>query len=172
MSFRAVLAAIDVQDDRLEMGEKFLLVVLGSYAGPDKTLFPSQSTLAKDLSCTDRSIRAYLARLEKFGFIKRTKRRVGNRQTSDLIVLQFEAETVSARWGKQAVEAETNVASGGKRRPFEAEINSDEPIIEPRRELTRAKPLVPVESQAARAKRQQEMANGLRELAGQLGAKG
>lgn len=128
MSFRAVLAAIDVQDDRLEMGEKFLLVVLGSYAGPDRTLFPSQATLAKDLSCTDRSIRAYLARLEGFGYITRVKRRVGNRQTSDLITLQFEAEKVSARWG---VQAETNDASGGKRRHSEAETISDEPVIEP-----------------------------------------
>lgn len=129
MSFRAVLAAIDVHDTRLEVGEKFLLVVLGSYAGADQTLYPAQSTLAGDLGCSERSVRTYLTKLEALGYIRRGKRRVGNRQTSDLITLLFEAATVAARWGVQAA---TDDASGGNQRPFEAATVADEPVIEPR----------------------------------------
>ncbi len=179
MSFRAVLAAIDIQDDRLETGEKFLLVVLGSYAGPDKSLFPSQSTLARDLSCSDRSVRAYLAKLEQLGYIKREKRRVGNRQTSDRITLVFEAETVSARWGKKASEAETNDASGGNQRPSEAETISYEPVIEPRiepktRERESQPTLVLVDSQAPSGSQHEdpsraEAARAMKALAAEIG---
>lgn len=59
-----------------------------------------------------------------------------------------------------------------RHRPRHLGVTQDDTLnlnLTPKIKEARAKPLVPVESQAARAKRQQEMANGLRELASKIG---
>lgn len=161
MSFPAVVAALGVRDDRLEIAEKFLLVVLGSYVGPDLTCFPSQKRLAEDMGATDRSIRTYLARLEALGYIARCKRRANGKQTSDLLTLRMQPETISARGRFQA---ENNVVSGGKIRPFQAETVSYEPVIESRTKRAR-------EDRDDEASSRALVAEGMRKLLGELQAR-
>lgn len=167
MSFHAVVAALEVQN--IDPMAKFVLVVLGSYANTDNTLWPSQVTLAADTCMSERSIRNHLTTLSEMGLIKRAHRRVGQRRTSDMITLLFVPARSAAR---EVSEPANGVVSTGKARHSEPANPAAKPVIEPKIEpLVRAKPLVPVESQAARAKRQEEMARGLRELASQLGSK-
>lgn len=167
MSFYAVTAALKLKG--LDVGEKFLLVVLGSYANTDNTLWPSQKTLATDTSIAERTIRSHLASLERKGLIKKAHRSVAGRRTSDLITLLFlPADLAASESIPPATTAKTTGRLASKPPADLAAKSVIEPIIEP---ITRAKPLVPVESQAARAKRQAEMAKSMRELASQLGTK-
>ena len=165
MSFYAVTAALKLKG--LDVGEKFLLVVLGSYANTDNTLWPSQKTLSADTSIAERTIRTHLTSLERKGLIRKEHRSVAGRRTSDFITLLF-LPAESATSAKPPAKSAKTTGRLAHKPPAKS---AAKPIIEPRIELTRAKPLVPVESQAARAKRQQEMANGLRQLATKLGTK-
>ena len=68
--------------------EKAVILVLANYADGDGVSFPGQQSIAKQASCTDRTVRRVLDSLEQRGIISRTqrRRRDGSR-TSDVIVL-------------------------------------------------------------------------------------
>jgi DNA-binding transcriptional ArsR family regulator len=138
VSFHAVVAALDIA--KLDPGAKFLLVVLGSYANTDNTLWPSQDRLASDTCMSPRTIRTHLTTLEERLLIKREHRRVGNRQTSDLITLLFVPAKSATTSG---FEAAKSASSGGKKRHSEVANIATKPVIEPIIEpVTRAREAV------------------------------
>jgi hypothetical protein len=76
-----------------------------------RTCYPCQDLLASLMGSTDRTVRNALTELAKKKLITRDKRRVGNRQTSDLITLSkaiFQAERNSG----------SKVFSGGTSRTY------------------------------------------------------
>jgi DNA-binding transcriptional MocR family regulator len=141
VSFYAVVESLRIQD--LDPGAKFVLVVLSSYASDENRAWPSQETLAFDTCMSPRSIRTHLTTLEARGLIKRDHRRLGNRRTSDVISLLFVPAKSATR---PPVDAAKSVRSSGKKRHSDAANIAANPIIEPRKEITRASAL-PFEGQ-------------------------
>ena len=90
-----------------------------------RTCYPCQDLLASLMGSTDRTVRNALTELAKKKLITRDKRRVGNRQTSDLITLSkaiFQAENIS---GSKSFQAENNVTY--RRKPFPGNYKELEP---------------------------------------------
>lgn len=87
MSFQAVEAARTLRG--VSPTDKLMLLVLGSYAGMDNGLWPSQRLLSEDTGLSDRAVRSALTRLEAGGFITREKRYVHGSRTTDWITLIF-----------------------------------------------------------------------------------
>lgn len=76
MAFQAITAAMGIVN--IKSIDKFVLVMLASYADQQFTCFPSQNTLAADCSCSKRTIVESLKRLEKSGLISYQRRQRGN----------------------------------------------------------------------------------------------
>jgi len=70
---RAILAT------NLSTAEKLLLIAIADHGGKDGIAFPSQATLAKELTFTDRGVRKLIANLKESGILTTTKRPGGNR---------------------------------------------------------------------------------------------
>lgn len=75
MSIEWMLWAFD--QDCGNSGMKLVLLTLGNYADESGVCWPSQATLAKKTSMTDRSVRENLTRLESGGFIACRSRTTG-----------------------------------------------------------------------------------------------
>lgn len=153
-------------------GAKFVLVALADHADADGHCYPGQEVLAAKTGQSARSVRAHLAALEEAGWIARTKRRKAGKQTSDAYNLVWaraeaqgpktespapQAENPAARGAGQAenssaspadVQAEKNVASGGKKRPPQAARFSAEPP-ENHKITKRAREAEPVDNSAS-----------------------
>lgn len=167
VSYQAMTAVTPLKG--LDPCEKFVLMILANYATVERTAWPAQKTLAADTGLSERTVFAHLKNLEARGLISRRKRYAGGSRTSDMFTLNFIPATVAPI----EVPKPATVSVHTRKKPHLipatiAEKPVIEPIIEP---SARAKPLMPVESQAARAKRQAEMAANMRELASQLGTK-
>ena len=87
MSLQAVVKALELEG--LEILEKFMTVVIASYAGPENTCFPSQETLSKNVGCHINSVARTLKALERKGVLERRRRYQDGYRTSDLITLTF-----------------------------------------------------------------------------------
>jgi DNA-binding transcriptional MocR family regulator len=167
MSVQAISAALAVRD--VSSSAKFLLMVLANYADQEMKCWPSQARLSEDMCMSARTMVKLFHELEAKGLIvryPRARRKDGSR-TSQLTVLAIHSAESAPRTlpiVKSTTEPTCNPAQN--QRAESAPKPSIEPSIEP---SVRARPLVPVESQAARAKRQAEMAQSLRQLASQLG---
>lgn len=116
-------AALEIQD--LDPGEKFLLVVLGSYANTDNTLWPSQATLSHDTCMGERTVRRHLASLETRLLIERKHRGRGDRRTSDMITLLYLPAKLAA------ILPAKNDRPTGQKRPKHAANLAGKPVIEP-----------------------------------------
>lgn len=67
-----------------------ILMTLANYADEQGCCYPSQSRLAEDCECSERTIRQWLDKLEELGFISRIRRnREDGSRTSDLIRLNI-----------------------------------------------------------------------------------
>lgn len=74
-------------------GMKLVLLTLGNYADETGVCWPSQATLARKTSMTDRSVRENLSRLESGGFIACRSRTTGKgHYTSNIYQLLGEAQ--------------------------------------------------------------------------------
>lgn len=67
-----------------------ILMTLANFADENGYCYPSQSRLAEDCECSERTIRQWLDKLEELGFISRIRRnREDGSRTSDLIRLNM-----------------------------------------------------------------------------------
>lgn len=130
----------------LTTSQKFVLVALANYADQEGRCWPSQAALAADTAQSERQIRNALKALELEGLIIRQKRRQGQRQTSDLFRLNLQAEHHAASEPKNTSQAEHMTVSGGTQRHSQAEHCSDEPSLEPSKNLRRAREARDVEA--------------------------
>lgn len=155
----------------LATAEKFLLMMLANYAGPDATLFHSQATMAKDTAMGERTVRVHLATLEARGLIIRTPRYSRGSRTSDIIKLTFIPAIPAAM--APPIPENYDRHTGRKRSLIPAE-SAGEPIIEPVSNPSRARALAPRDRAApsvedcAERKRVGAM---MAELAAELGAR-
>jgi DNA-binding transcriptional MocR family regulator len=87
----------DLQDAGNAQAQLILQAIARHANWEDGTCYPSQEALSKMAKCSDRTVRSYLAKLEKDGFITRSERRKGNgAKQSDLITLVGYAEWFAA----------------------------------------------------------------------------
>lgn len=85
MSVQAIGWALS-QD--IPTASKFVLVALANYANDKGECWPSQETIARNTSMTDRTVRTHLKLLEDRGYISRQKRRREDGfQNSDMITI-------------------------------------------------------------------------------------
>lgn len=73
-----------LEDSQLSIQARYLLIVLLKHCGQDESCFPSQKTLAKTLSLSDRQIRNLLNELITNKFIE--KRRFGFNKSNTYII--------------------------------------------------------------------------------------
>jgi hypothetical protein len=75
---------------------KSILLCLSEYADPENAqCFTSQARLAADAEVTDRTIRNWLGRLERWGLLTRDRRNgASDAQSTDLITLHLEIHVV------------------------------------------------------------------------------
>ena len=90
-------AYVDLQDAGNAQAQLVLQAVARHADWDSGECYPSQERLARMSKCTDRTVRTYLAKLERDGFISRSSRRKENgAKQSDLIVLVGYAQWISA----------------------------------------------------------------------------
>ena len=111
MSVKAISWAIERD---LRPGPKLVLIVLANFADAEGFCYPSQATLARITSQTERSVRTHLAALEHAGLIVRP--RTQGRADGGL----FGTDTYQLQLGRQA-DGDRSVGEG--RAP--AEMSSD-----------------------------------------------
>lgn len=148
--------------------EKYVLLMLANYAGPDHTLFHSQATLAKDTALSPRAVRLYLAALEARGLIDRTPRYSRGSRSSDLIRLTFIPAPVAAM--APVIPADHAFHSGTKGR-FIAAPRAEEPITEPVSNPSRARALAPRDRAAPSPEERKKVGEEMAQLAKSLGRK-
>ena len=90
MSVQAITWALDFRVRSAT--EKAILLVLANYANEYGVSWPSQSTLAEQSACTDRTVRSVLQQLEARSVVRRVPRRRGNgsRQSDIILLAAFE----------------------------------------------------------------------------------
>jgi biotin operon repressor len=66
-----------LRNPRLSMGAKLAYAVLLSYAWQDKSCFPGQARMARDMGCIEKSVRKYLQELQAGGIIDVKRRGQG-----------------------------------------------------------------------------------------------
>jgi biotin operon repressor len=66
-----------LRNPRLSMGAKLAYSVLLSYAWQEKSCFPGQARMARDMGCIEKSVRKYLHELQEAGIIDVTRRGQG-----------------------------------------------------------------------------------------------
>jgi hypothetical protein len=122
MSWRACAWA---KDQRLgsPVGKSILLCV-SEYADPETAqCFPSQARLAADAEVSDRTVRDWLARLERWGLISRERRTVASgARNSDMIIVHLDVNVTD---GADRIEAES-----AERKSQEADRHGDDDVIE------------------------------------------
>jgi len=57
------------EKSQLSIQARYLYCVLLKYCGKDEWCYPSQLTLAKQIGCTDRTVREYLSELKNAGLV-------------------------------------------------------------------------------------------------------
>lgn len=86
MSVQAITWAVSF--DAENATEKAVLLILANYSDGNGVCFPGQQNIARQASCSDRSVRRVLDNLEERGIIRRVMRRRGDgTRTSDRIIL-------------------------------------------------------------------------------------
>ncbi len=58
-----------LRNRELSMGAKLAYAVLLSYAWQDKSCFPGQERMARDMGCIEKSVRTYLKELQEAGVL-------------------------------------------------------------------------------------------------------
>ena len=86
MSFQAMSWAVKQTADPRE---KFLLIMMANYADDNGRCWPKYATLSKDTGFSRSTILRSIKDLQKLGFLKVHKRRVKDRQGSNLFVLSL-----------------------------------------------------------------------------------
>lgn len=66
-----------LRNPELSMGAKLAYAVLLSYAWQDKSCFPGQARMARDMGCTEKSVRAHLKELQDTGIVSVRRRGQG-----------------------------------------------------------------------------------------------
>lgn len=66
-----------LRNPKLSLGARMAYGVLLSYAWQEKSCFPGQARMARDMGCIEKSVRTYLHELEKAGVIKVRRRGQG-----------------------------------------------------------------------------------------------
>jgi hypothetical protein len=66
-----------LEDERLSMGAKLTYAMLLKYAWYDNQVYPGQATLARQMGCTERSVRTYLHELDEVGLLAVEQRGLG-----------------------------------------------------------------------------------------------
>ena len=88
MSFQAMTWAVKQKAGNATA--KCLLLAIANYADEEGRCWPSQSQLAKDCECSERTIGRIISDMEKRGILKRERRHRGNgSRTSDIIHLNL-----------------------------------------------------------------------------------
>ena len=87
MSIQAMVWAIE--QPIKEAGAKLVLVCVANYADKKGVCWPSQETVGKDATMTDRTVRRWLKWLEENKYLTREPQYEHGKRTSDLIVLDL-----------------------------------------------------------------------------------
>ena len=149
MSFHAVTAALKIKG--LSPAEKFLLVVMASYANTDKHLVAARRlALSDDTGITDRNIRRLLLSLQAKNIIHRQARRKGGQRASDFITLYL-PDLMSAGQPKTDPLPDMTSATSGQIVQNLPDVMSDKPVREPIKEPVSAREALAGQAPASRA---------------------